>query len=131
MSVPDSDTEFKLKPFNTIVFDDLNRLFDTFEKEEFTFHVNGAKVTSNVVEAVLISPKIHDFILNDRSIRSFIILDEKVEVETVEKFLSFFRCRSFRSFLREDGQQFLSLCRLFWNDRLFLIFHSYIESSSS
>jgi hypothetical protein len=69
--------------------------------------------------------------LNDRSIHSFVICDEQIEVETVEKFVSFVRCRNCESFLRDDAHSFLSLCRLFGNERLFVVFLASIGSNSS
>jgi hypothetical protein len=129
--VPDSVLQFKFTPFYAIVSDGFDRMLDVVETEEFTFSVNGSSVKSNVAEAVLISPKIHDLILNDRSIRSFVICDEKIKVEQIEKFLSFVRFRNCQSFLRDDAHSFLSLCRLFGNERLSVVFLTSIGSISS
>jgi hypothetical protein len=124
VSVPVLEThpQFKFTPFYAIVEDGLDRMLDIFEQEEFTFFVKGSKVKSTVAEAVLISPKVYDSILNDRSIRSFVLSDDGIDVAKVEKFLSFVRSRDCESFLGDNAHSFLTLSRLFGNERFFLFF---------
>jgi hypothetical protein len=72
-----------------------------------------------------------------RNIRSFVIRDEGIEgiegieVEIVEKFLSFVHCGNSRTFFCDDARSFLSLCRLFGKERLFVLFLASIGSNST
>jgi hypothetical protein len=81
----------------------MDRMLSVITKEEFTFYVGKAKVTSDLAEAVLISPKIYGLLSNDQTIRSFVISDNKIEAETVQRFLSFVRCRDSRLYLEKDA----------------------------
>jgi hypothetical protein len=131
MSVAGADTRFKFRPFYAILQEGCDRMFDVVRSETFQFFVNGECYESTLAEAVLISPRVHDVLRNDRSSRAFVISDEDLESRDFGHFLDFVRCHDCVSFSEDKELSFLSICRLLGNERLALILLASQNSTSS
>jgi hypothetical protein len=59
ISMPGVDTQFKFSPFNTILEDGLERIFEVMKNEGFRFSANSKSLVKTLAETVSISPIVH------------------------------------------------------------------------
>jgi hypothetical protein len=97
------------------------RLLESVTAEEFVFVVNGESVESSVLEAVLISEKVHRTFQSTARTCVFHVDDERLNGAIFRRFLAFVRSRELRGFTREEVNSFVSICRLLGNDQLLFL----------
>jgi hypothetical protein len=108
------------------LYEGLHRISELMKNERFTFIVNGRKYETNIVEACLLSPKVHYNLEQDNSEEEFYIQDEKIEDNDFS--LLFQSIRGFESeFCRRNEGSLIHLCHFLGNDRLESLFRCGFE----
>jgi hypothetical protein len=64
------------------VANDLHRLRNAFCDDVFTFIINGTRIQSDLIEALLLSPAFHEELIADRSSREFFICNDHINAST-------------------------------------------------
>jgi hypothetical protein len=117
--------QFAQSPLFITLQNGLERLLEVLQTDEFMFIVNGESQKSTVLEAVLISPKIHENLRSSPGSCTFCINDENITAKDFSRFLDFIHSRVFKGFSREEQLSFVSICELLGNDGLtFLLIES-------
>jgi hypothetical protein len=129
----------RFSPFEAIWKDALDRMIRLSPSDEFTFIVNGERVSSTVCEAVVVSPTVSEHFETDSSIRTWTIQKSGITGRLFRDFLEFFRSDGFSarsssslssSSSSGDHVSFLSICQLLGNQRLpVILLASYILNS--
>jgi hypothetical protein len=110
------------------LYDGIARLVDFMNDSPLTFVVNNCRFVSNVAEAVLLSPTIHQHIRTDITMQDFVLQDELI---TADDFSIFLKCvRGFQVELCQSHKSsFLTISRKFCNSRLEIFFLSIFGDS--
>jgi hypothetical protein len=129
MAIPPSDALLKGSKFYGLLQDGLSRMLSVVKSDTFEIIVKGEIFETTLAEAVLISPKIYELFQIDPTIRTFTLCDHDespdVESSSFKVFLECVRLREFHDLSQSGELTFLSICRLFGNERLaFLILAS-------
>jgi hypothetical protein len=74
-----------------LITDGIGRLIDFFDRDLFTFVVNGQGFRVSVIEALLLSPHVGNALNQDNTTRHFIIEDCRIESASFHSILSLFR----------------------------------------
>jgi hypothetical protein len=123
MAVLHSETPFRFSPLHAILQDGLDRMLDIVKTDDFTFIVNGESFKSTIAEAILISPKVHEMLRFDLSVRSLTISgDDHINATSFGHFLKFVLSRECPPVPQDQQLPFLSRCRSVGNERLALVF---------
>jgi hypothetical protein len=94
------------------------RLLEVIQSDEFVFIINGESQKSTVLEAVLISPRIHENLPYSPGFCTFYINDENITTKDFNRFLEFVHSRVLKSFSREEQHSFISISELLGKDEL-------------
>jgi hypothetical protein len=132
-SQPQPQPFFKFSPFHAILQDGLERVLDVVKSDNFSFIVKGRVFISTIAEATLFSPKVHEMLRSDPSVRSFDISaeDDNIDVSLFSLFLEIARNYDCPSIEENKKLCLLSLCRAIGNERLALVFLSWFCSTGS
>jgi hypothetical protein len=85
-------------PFIVTLQNGYERMISVVKNESFVFVVNGEDVESNVIDAVLISTKVHESLRSTPGNFQFVINDENIIPTIFEHFLKFAHSRVFGDF---------------------------------
>jgi hypothetical protein len=77
--------------------------------DSFTFFVNGDEYVTSLLNAVLLSPAVHEELLHDHTLNKFVIEDEKVTLSALSKLVALFSSDSVELTFSER-QSMMSLC---------------------
>jgi hypothetical protein len=121
-----------LSHLHKFIQDGIKRVQSVIGSDEFTFHVNGSRFGSTVIEAVFISPAVEQLLTSDFGTREFVITDEDIVSTDFSVLFGFFRsaCGSSScsdSTLNSSSKSFssqkslLSICRYLGNENLELM----------
>jgi hypothetical protein len=117
MSIPHSELDIRFSPLHAILQDGLDRMLEIVKSGDLMFIVNGESVQNTIVEATLISPKVHEMLRFDPSIRSFNILgDDCIDATSFGQFLKFVLSHECPTVSHDQRLNFLSLCRSVGNE---------------
>jgi hypothetical protein len=108
-------------PLSVTLHDGFERVLDVFPTQDFVFVVNGEDLSSTVVDAVLISPTIHERLRSSPDNHAFKISDERFTAKDFRRFLGFVHSHSFSGFSTEEQTAFLAICAVLGNTRLSLL----------
>jgi hypothetical protein len=97
------------------------RILDVFPIEPFIIFVNGEELKMSVVDAVLISPKIHQQLRCSPCNHSFGIQDERLTAKDIFRFVEFVHSDFWHDFSKEEQSSFISICSILGNRCLSLI----------
>jgi hypothetical protein len=125
MSQSGGEVHFSHSPLFLALQDGFDRLFDVFQSDKFVFRVNGESVNTTVIEAVLISSKVHENLRSSPGACTFCINDTNITATNFRRFLEFVHSGVLSIFSREELLSFLSICGLLGNEQLtFLLIES-------
>jgi hypothetical protein len=126
MEVRPSDALLKGSKFCALLQDSLRRMLSVVRSDKFHLVVNGESFGTTLAEAVLISPKVYELLQLDPAIRRFSIcsVDDSLSVDSssLKAFLECVHLRDFFDLSRSNEFTFLTICRLFGNERLAFLF---------
>jgi hypothetical protein len=88
------------------------------KNESFVFVVNGETVESNILEAVLISTKVHENLVTTPGNFEFIVKDESIPSTVFKRFLEFAHCHVFDDYSRDERQKFVRISIILGNESL-------------
>jgi hypothetical protein len=134
MAVSPSDGLLKGSTFYVLLQDGLTRMLSVVKSDKFELVVNGESFETTLAEAVLISPKVYELLQVDPTIRTFAIcsVDDSLAVDSssLKAFLDCIHLREFFDLSRSNELTFLTICRLFGNERLAFMFLASLNSIS-
>jgi hypothetical protein len=130
MSDERSPTHAHIPLLYRFLYDGIGRVSDLMNTSQFTFVVNDKVFPTSIIEAVLLSPAVHENVMNDLSNTELIIKNSNVTSEDflhVLEFLHFGRITICQSRL----ESLIEISRELKNDRLELLFLSLSKFSSN
>jgi hypothetical protein len=95
----------------------LKRLHNAFNGDDFTFIVNGTRVASTLMDAVLVSPTVADMLMSDTTACEFTIGDGFASESTFKQLRDLFYNLD-ATIDRSSLKSMISLCRAFGNTDL-------------
>jgi hypothetical protein len=111
------------------ISDGLKRVFDLMNTPQFTFVVNDKLFPLSIVEAVLLSPAVHENVENDLSFTKFTVNNSNVTSEDFVLLLEIVHFGQIK-ISRSRFESLIELSRELKNDRLELLFLSISNCSS-
>jgi hypothetical protein len=121
MSADKTNAGIAFSPFHALLQEGIDRLFEFFPSDPFTFHLRAHKFECTIAEAVLISPIVCNSIQCDSSCRAFHCSDERVDTETFASFLEFVRSRGLQPLPTDKSRGLSLICQMLGNESLALM----------
>jgi hypothetical protein len=91
MSKLTSPTHAHIPLLYRFLYDGLGRVSDLMNTSQFTFRVNDKVFATSVVEAVLLSPAVHENVTNDLTFTEFIVKGSNISSDDFLLFLEIIR----------------------------------------
>jgi hypothetical protein len=76
----------------------------------FTFVINGTRIQSYLIEAVLLSPAVHEELIADYSSKEFLICDDRINASTFSVFQELYHFEEM-SIKHADMRSLIGICR--------------------
>jgi hypothetical protein len=108
----------------------IGRLRSIIQSQPFTFIVNGVSIESDVFNAVFISPAVHEALIHDSTISSFIISNDQINPSSL-RLLHQLLSVGVVTVQHHDRNQLILLCHILGNFELIEFFLTVISFESS